>query len=236
MKVSFYIFFLILILSSCKSHNRFTKLKLELEESKIENETLKRRLKDLRTENEKLVKEKEKYSSLLFETFEERYERLDLSNEGSFANLEKPDLHFNRSYGQSLLIADLVSLLEEFNLDFNYVKETEPNSRISIESNCNQQNLETQLRRDFQDYQFNYNTDSEIFFFDFKKRLYSKFGTDFYLMEIYTINFENSSRIICTVKYFVSVEKRPGRIKRHDCDGDMIGLNRIADLIGICNE
>ena len=127
---------------------------------------------------------------------------------------------------------------EDYNMNIQYVRDSDPHNEISIRlKDLSQCDIDNRLRNIFPEHQFIYVSGNELWFYDFAERTRSVFGIDFYLLELYTIDFTDKNKIKSTVRYFESVERKPGRIERIEYAGsNNVGLNKIKNLITNCHD
>ena len=106
-------------------------------------------------------------------------------------------------------------------------------SEITLESNtkCNYEDL---VRSEFPNYRIHRKSESEIWFFDFKEIIHTTRAGDFYLLEVFIIDYNIQASPFCSVKYFSSFEKRLNKIQNTDKSGS--GISKLRKTLKNCNN
>lgn len=102
---------------------------------------------------------------------------------------------------------------------------------ISELETCNYENI---IRVNFPNYRIHRYSENEIWFYDFKEAINSTGVGQFYLMEVFSVNYDNPLKTLCSVKYFSSLEKRLNKIKKTDKSGN--GINNLIQILKNCNN
>lgn len=100
-------------------------------------------------------------------------------------------------------------------------------------NNCDYESL---IREKFPLYRVHKKFPNEIWFFKFHDKYKSTDAGDFYLLEVFTIDYNETKKINCSQNYFLSFEKRLNRIEKIEIDRNDDGFNKLIDLIKNCDN
>ncbi len=106
-------------------------------------------------------------------------------------------------------------------------------SQVTLKSNTNC-NYEDLIRTEFPNYRIHNKSKSEIWFFDFKEIINTTNAGNFYLMEVFIIDYNDQTNPNCSVKYFSSFEKRPNKIQNTDKSGG--GIAKLRQTLKHCDN
>ncbi len=126
------------------------------------------------------------------------------------------------------------NIIDPNKFDINYVNETQPYDISNIPKYNDSCKYESIIRQNYKNYRIYRGVKNEIWFFDFIKNIKSTSIGDFYLLELFIIDFKDQSNVICSVKYFECLEKRTKRIQRTVLNGN--GISRLITLLDNCYE
>ncbi|GAA0875867.1 hypothetical protein GCM10009118_22760 [Wandonia haliotis] len=116
-----------------------------------------------------------------------------------------------------------------------YIRKIKPFDESEILINESKTCIYEQLIRDkFPYYRVHWYSTNEIWFYDFKEVINSTGAGRFYLMEIFLVNFDNPTKIACSVKYFSCLEKRLNKIKKTDKHDN--GIINLIQILRNCNN
>ena len=90
------------------------------------------------------------------------------------------------------------------------------------------------IRSEFPNYRIHKKSESEIWFFDFKQIINTTGAGDFYLMEVFIIDYNIQTQPTCSVKYFSSLEKRLNKIQNTDKSGS--GITKLRQTLKNCDH
>ena len=117
----------------------------------------------------------------------------------------------------------------------NYIKNAvafdESVIQVNENGKCNHENL---IREKFPNYRIHRHSINEIWFFDFKNIIRTTQAGNFYLLEVYIVDYSNPAKTSCYVKYFSSFERRLNKIK--DTDESSNGINNLIKILKNCNN
>ncbi|WP_109300154.1 hypothetical protein [Aquimarina sp. AU474] len=121
-----------------------------------------------------------------------------------------------------------------YDMPVEYISRTNANdeSRVTLKnSNCP---FEALIRAKFSDIKVKYIDENETWYYRFGQKTKKSFFGDFYFLEIFSVHLLNNSKADFQIKYFESFEKRLGRIKNTNIQGN--GLNNFMNPINQCYE